>query len=191
MDTENTKTINSDNTEKHLMIEHDYDGIKELDNPPPPWLMNLFYITVAFAIAYAAYYHWFKQGDLQAVEYQKEVAAVEAKKNPGKTVEAKLMVLFTDEASLKAGAEVFSKNCTSCHGKQGEGMIGPNLCDDYWITGNTFESITNTIRNGTPNGMTAFTALPDEQTAQVASFILKKLQGSNPPNAKASQGQKM
>jgi cytochrome c oxidase cbb3-type subunit 3 len=191
MDSEQNKNIENSEIVNQTIADHDYDGIKELDNPPPPWIMNLFYITIAFSIAYAAYYHWFKQGDLQATEYEKDVAAANAKNQSQQQIEKKPLVLLTDESSIKAGGDIFTKNCSSCHGTKGEGLIGPNLCDNSWITGNSFESITHTIKNGTPNGMTAFQALPDDQLAQVASFILKKLQGTTPPNAKAPQGTQM
>ncbi len=161
--------------DKKLMIEHDYDGIKELDNPPPPWLMWLFYITVFWALGYAAYFHFFHQGPLQAEEYENEMAEA-AEKYKRSDTETKQIVLLTDEVSLQAGAATFAKSCAACHGPKGKGGIGVDLTDDEWLYGNSPENIFNTIKNGTSKGMTSFSSLPDEQIMQVTSFILLKLQ---------------
>jgi len=184
------------NTEQHddkLLIEHDYDGIKELNNPPPSWLMWLFYVSIFGSVMYAAYFHWFGQGYLQAGEYEQEVVAANEKYKDAqsKSLDVDNLVLFTDDANLTSASQLFTTSCTVCHGQKGEGnAIGPNLCDEYWITGNTPKDIFLTIKNGTPNGMTSFKQLSDEQVLQLASFIKSKLQGSNPANGKAAQGKK-
>ena len=181
----------------NLIEDHEYDGIRELGNPPPFWLMSLFYITVIFSVVYGAYYFWLGMGDLQAAEYEKEVAAAQLnqKAQPENTFDENNIVLFTDDENLKAGAELFAtKTCTTCHGQHGEGnAIGPNLSDEYWIHGNNPNDLFQVIKNGVPTkGMTPFKGqLSPEQMVQVLSYVLLKIQRSNPENAKAPQGEKI
>ncbi len=181
----------------NLIEDHEYDGIRELDNPPPFWLMSLFYLSVIFSVAYGAYYFWLGMGDLQAAEYEKEVAAAQLnqKAQPENAFDENNIVLFTDDENLKAGAELFAtKTCTTCHGQHGEGnAIGPNLSDEYWIHGNTPNELFQVIKNGVPTkGMTPFKGqLSPEQMVQVLSYVLLKIQKSNPENAKAPQGEKI
>ncbi len=160
--------------DKKLMIEHDYDGIKELDNPPPPWLMWLFYITVFWALGYVAYFHFFHVGPLQAEEYKNEMAEAAEKYKKSNTDETKI-VLLTDAASLDAGSAIYAKSCAACHGPEGKGGIGVNLTDNEWIYGNNIKDVFKTIKNGTSKGMTSFSSLPDKKITEVASFILERL----------------
>jgi len=189
------KNINQENTDQHdsnLIQNHDYDGIQELDNPPPPWLMILFYITIAISAFYAGYYHWFGQGALQAEEYAIEMEQAAEKYKKAETVDLDNLELSTDAVVLADAAKLYGTSCAVCHGAAGEGnAIGPNLTDDYWITGNTPKAIYQTIKNGTPNGMTSFASLSDEQVLGLSSYILNKLKGSNPANPKDPQGEKM
>jgi len=102
------------------------------------------------------------------------------------------ITISEDAAVLDAAKASFASKCAACHGVNGEGnAIGPNLTDEFWITGNTPKKIVETIKNGTPNGMTAFSNISDDEILGLTSFILKKLQGSTPENAKAPQGDKM
>jgi cytochrome c oxidase cbb3-type subunit III len=177
--------------EPELDIEsHEYDGIKELDNPPPRWIMAVFYLTIGISILYGAYYFWLKVGDQQNTEYIKSVQKAAMKYQSQKPTVAP--ALLTDATSLATGKEIFAAmNCATCHGQLGEGnAIGPNLTDSNWIHGCSFDQVFNTIQNGYPvKGMTAFKAqLTDEKIQQVASYILS-LKGSNPANAKAPQGE--
>jgi len=174
------------------LMDHDYDGIKELDNPPPRWIMALFYITIGFSIIYGAYYFWLKQGDHQDAEYARksEIHDVEFKMNTPSTGE---LVALTDAASVDAGKAIFKEmNCFACHGMNGEGnAIGPNMTDEYYLHGCKIQDIFNVIKNGVPaKGMTPFKGqMSDEKIQKVASFILS-LKGTNPANAKAAQGEK-
>jgi cytochrome c oxidase cbb3-type subunit III len=169
---------------------HEYDGIKELDNPPPRWIMAIFYLTIGVSILYGAYFFWLKVGDKQDTEYIKSVQKAEILYQSKKPAVA--LPLLTDAASLATGKEIFMvMNCLTCHGQHGEGnAIGPNLTDNYWIHGCKFEQIFNTIKNGYPvKGMTAFKAqLSDEKIQQVSSYVLS-LKGTNPANPKAPQGE--
>ena len=172
-----------------LLVDHDFDGIRELDNPPPPWLVYLFYASIVFAGIYFFVYHVFKTGDTQNEKYEKEMAKFEASQSEGTLT----LTFLTDDASLQAGEELFnSKTCVTCHGVQLEGnAIGPNLVDAYWIYGNSINNMVDIISNGNiQKGMTPFKdQLATEQIIQLSSFIWSK-QGSNPANAKEPQGDK-
>ena len=160
--------------DKELMIEHDYDGIRELDNPPPPWLMWLFYFTVIWSVWYLAWFHWFDMGRLQEADYAHEIEqAAEKYKVTAMTTET--IVLLTAEEDLTAGAEIYTKSCVACHGAEGQGGIGSNLSDDDWIYGSKAEDVFGVIKNGTDKGMTPFKSLGDKDILKVASFVLTKL----------------
>ncbi len=177
--------------EKSLLLPHEFDGIRELDNPPPRWLMYILYITVFFSALYWVHYHTFRQGPTQDEEYLAEMAASVAARDADSSV-VKLAQL-TDQVNLDAGKKIYNeKLCYSCHGMAGEGnAVGPNLTDDYWIHGSSIDKIVEVLINGVPaKGMAPFKdQLTKEQILQVASYVLS-LQGTNPPNAKAPQGEK-
>jgi cytochrome c oxidase cbb3-type subunit 3 len=172
--------------------EHDYDGIKELDNPPPGWIMAIFYITIAASIFYGAYYFWLNVGDKQDAEYAKATMQYNEKYKKNNEASSALALLI-DESSLTEGQAIFKEmNCAACHGPNGGGnAIGPNLTDKYWIHGCKFEEVFSLIKNGFPTkGMTAFKGqLSDEKIQKVASYVLVKFKGTNPADAKAPQGE--
>jgi len=123
--------------EEEIILDHDYDGIKELDNNLPPWWVYLFYGTIIFAVVYLARYHIF-DGDSISVEYDKEVAQAkidieEYKKNNPDLIDADSVVLLTEASDLAAGKAIFTERCSVCHKVDGGGGIGPNLTDKYWI----------------------------------------------------------
>ena len=283
----------TENDEKELVLDHDYDGIRELDNRLPPWWLYLFYISIAWSVIYFSYYHVLGLGDSSAIAYQKEmnpayteavsksgfsleyrspfynargdltplqkiglqqqqaqnaamaasgrsgaaykpeatnfdelILAAMAKATPenldklktafpelytvyqtgnlqqsagGETsavpavaaAEAEIQPL-SDAASLAAGKKIFSANCVTCHGQAGEGGIGPNLTDDYYLHGRGMTNTVKTITNGVAaKGMIAWRGiLKEDQIKQAASYILS-LHGTNPPNPKAPQGEKI
>jgi mono/diheme cytochrome c family protein len=278
-----------------LILDHDYDGIRELNNQLPPWWLYLFFISIVWAILYMLYYHVLDLGDSSSVSYQKEInpnitqvprestfsleyhspfyrpqsdltplkkmelrqeqlresasiqsikkreepvtggssfdnlilaamakaspenldklknafpdlyaafqqrasvpTAVAAQGSSSGTIpeapQAEIQPL-TDAASLAAGKQVFLTNCITCHGKAGEGGIGPNLTDDYYLHGRGMTNTVKTIINGVPaKGMISWRGiLKEEQIRQAASYILS-LYGTNPPNPKAPQGEKI
>ncbi|WP_209319699.1 cbb3-type cytochrome c oxidase N-terminal domain-containing protein [Ancylomarina longa] len=174
---------------EHLMSDHDYDGIRELNNPMPTWWRYLFYLSIIFAAVYMFRYHVFGD-DLQIDEYNKEMALAEANK-PKQAFDENNLSILSDAASLDAGKVIYSKNCIACHGKAGEGnAIGPNLTDKYWLNGGGVAEVYHIIKVGKPlKGMLAWQhQLSPEQMLQVTSYVLS-LQGSNPPNGKAPQGE--
>jgi cytochrome c oxidase cbb3-type subunit 3 len=188
--TQNSQPLGTGDMEEHD-DEHNYDGIQELDNPPPRWIMAIFYITIGFAIIYTAYYFWFDVGDLQDAQYAKKSQMHDTKYQMASASPDEIMAL-TDATDLEAGKAIFSEmTCFACHGMNGEGnAIGPNLTDNAWISGCDFQSVFNIIKNGNPaKGMTAFkTQLSDSRLQMVASYVLS-LKGSNPANAKEPQGE--
>jgi cytochrome c oxidase cbb3-type subunit 3 len=182
-----------DNERKFLIEDHDYDGIKELDNKPPPWLMWVFYLTVLWSAGYFGYFVFFG-GPNQATEYSKEIAIVDSTKTDSLTkgLDENNIVLLKDEKSFVAGAELYkSKTCFTCHGNNGEGNnVGPNLTDNAWIHGNKPNEVFKTIKYGfITKGMLPYKdQLSDQQILELTSYILIKFKGSNPANAKAPQG---
>lgn len=300
---------------KDALLDHNFDGIQELDNDLPPWWLWLFYISIIISVAYILHYHVFDTGDLMVVEYNKEVdpnwqpveeaggisqtflktyqspyyspdgdvtpkTLEQFKKYIGPEVDFSMLVMealrryddesmeklqlafdenigkkvgfntimveammraddleleklksafpevwasisegggkmtrktvtdesatepliaelpkidaLTDKVSLASGKTVFEKNCVSCHGKFGEGGIGPNFTDDYWIHGAGMANMVNIINKGVPaKGMISWRGvLKDNEIKQVASYILA-MHGTNPPKAKKPQGMKV
>lgn len=186
---------NDDKFQKGKVIEgHEFDGIQELDNPPPPWLMYMFYISIIVSVVYWGYYHAFGEGPNQYEEYEMEVAAASAIMD-ARTAQLppEATTASTDPADLEAGKALFmAKACFACHGMNGEGnAIGPNLTDDFFIYGCDFESTVKIIKNGAPaKGMTPYEGqLSQKEMEQLATYIAS-LRGSNPANAKDPQGEK-
>ncbi|MDX2174141.1 MAG: cbb3-type cytochrome c oxidase N-terminal domain-containing protein [Bacteroidota bacterium] len=182
--------------EAEIMLDHDYDGIKELDNNLPPWWKYGFYLTILIGVIYLVNYHISGTGDLQEVEYNKEIAAAkiqieEYMKTSANNVDETTVKLLTDSKDIEAGKAVFMEfNCKQCHGIAGEGnSVGPNLTDAYWLHNGGIADLFKTIKYGWPDkGMKSWKEdLSPIQIAQVASYI-KSLAGTNPPNAKAPQG---
>lgn len=180
--------------EAEIMTDHDYDGIRELDNNLPPWWKYGFYLTIVISIVYLFNYHVTRTYPLQGAEYQKELAdAAVAKEAYLKTVADKVdesnVTLLSAAGELSAGQNIFKTNCVACHGQAGEGTVGPNLTDEYWIHGGGIKNIFKTIKYGVPaKGMIAWQAqLKPNEMQQVASYIMS-LKGTNPPGAKAPQG---
>lgn len=179
--------------QKGKIVEgHEFDGIKELDNPPPPWLMYLFYITVLFSIGYWIYYHMTDAGPGQYEEFEQEMAVVaKAEAKRAAEMPPAATTASTDPVDIEAGKALYAeKACFACHGMNGEGnAIGPNLTDNFTIHGCDFTDIIKIIRNGVPEkGMTPYKdQLNQKQTEQMASYLLS-IVGSNPANAKEAQG---
>ncbi len=190
---ENTQNKQAQPTKEvdEQLDDHNYDGIQELDNPPPRWIMMLFYLTIGFSIIYAAYFFWLDVGDLQDARYVKKSELHETRYQLASQSNEEMMAL-TDAADIDEGNSIYKQmSCFACHGLNGEGnAIGPNLTDNTWLNGCDFQSVFNIIKNGNAaKGMTPFkTQLSDARIQKVASYVLS-LKGSNPPNAKAPQGE--
>jgi cytochrome c oxidase cbb3-type subunit 3 len=183
--------------EEDVMTDHEYDGIKELDNNLPPWWLYGFYLSIVFAIVYSGYY-LVGNGPTQEQEYAMEMEEAELAKSAfmatqTNTVDENNVVLLTDAFDLQSGAKIYKLNCMPCHGESGGSMpggVGPNLTDDYWIHGGSVTDIFKTIKYGVASkGMVSWEAqLSPSKMQQVSSFI-KSLRGTNPANAKEPQGE--
>lgn len=166
----------SNDPKEPLLLDHEYDGIQELDNKLPRWWVWLFYITIIYSAIYLVYYHVTRTGDLQIAEYTKEMQAGEQIKNGamGK-FEASIPTLqpATDAATLENGRQVYVKFCAPCHRMDGGGLVGPNLTDDYWIHGSTYADSVKVIWDGVPaKGMITWkTVLKPEEIASVAGYL--------------------
>lgn len=180
--------------EQEIVLDHSYDGIRELDNNLPPWWVYMFYATMVFAVVYMLRYHVFN-GTTQIEEYEIEVAEAKAafeeyKKNNKDLIDANSVELLTDAKDLEAGKAIFTDNCIACHKADGGGGIGPNLTDDYWILGGGIKNVYHTISEGgrPGKGMIPWkTDLKPVEIAQVASYVIS-LHGTNPADPKAPEG---
>ena len=180
-------------SEEDILLDHDYDGIKELDNALPPWWKYGFYFTIAVAGLYLLRYHVWKTGPDPQQEYAQEMKAAAAqlesyRKTSGDNVDEKT-VTMADAAGIAEGEKIFKTICYSCHGAQGEGMVGPNLTDKYWLHGGSINDVFKTIKYGFPEkGMPAWEkTYSPVQIKNLTSYVMS-LAGTNPPNAKAPQG---
>lgn len=181
--------------ETDVMLDHDYDGIKELDNVLPPWWVYLFYGCIVFAFVYLIRFH--VVGDYtQKEEYEKEVAQAEIDhqeylRTAPDLVNVDNVTLLTDAGSIAEGKNIFtSNNCISCHGSNLEGGIGPNLTDKFWINGANVKNLFTVISEGSPNNpvMAPWNeVIKPSDIQKVASYILS-MQGTNPANAKEPEG---
>lgn len=181
--------------EDDLVIDHAYDGIKELDNPTPAWFMGLFYASIVFGVVYLSVYHVFGVGMNQDQEYEKEMLIAEKEREAflagqANNVDENTIELDKSAETIAGGKAIFDQNCVACHGANGEGGIGPNLTDDYWLHGGNIKAIFRTVKRGVPDkGMIAWEQqLSPAQIAQVSNYIVS-LHGINPANAKAPQGE--
>lgn len=185
---------------KDELMEHDFDGIQELDNELPPWWLWLFYITIFWGLGYLVYYHVLQVGDSSKEQYLNEmaVAAEMQRQTPGggmvagKEGEAAEITALKDEQSLAQGKEIFQKNCIPCHAPDGGGTVGPNLTDEYWIHGARTGDVVQIITAGVPaKGMISWAPiLKADEILQVASYVIS-LRGSTPAAPKAPEGQKV
>jgi cytochrome c oxidase cbb3-type subunit III len=183
--------------EADIMLAHPHDGIYELDNKLPPWWVNMFYITIVFAVAYIGYFHFYQDGERgQLYEYKEamkegEVLKALAADRDANSVNETNVVASTKPTDLDAGKAIFIEKCAACHGQKGEGGVGPNMTDEYWLHGGSIKNVFGVVKNGVPaKGMIAWKdQLRPAQIQAVSSYILT-LKGTNPPNAKAPQGEK-
>lgn len=182
--------------EADVMLDHDYDGIKELDNVLPPWWVALFYITIIFGVVYMIRFHVINEYD-QASEFEREMELAQAEIDKYKlsspdVFDINNMELLTDAESLNIGKTLFNNQCAACHREDMGGSIGPNLVDEYWVLGGSLKDIYNTIAEGGREGKGMIpwkTTLKPAQMQKLASYIIS-MQGTNPPDAKAPEGEK-
>ena len=177
------------------LIDHGYDGIQEYDNPLPQWWVFLFIFTIIWGGIYIIYYHLSDFGQSSSEEYALEVKDYKVKFASLISSEQSVnwnepdFEKVTDNAKIEKAKLLFKQNCISCHGILGQGGIGPNLTDDYWIHGNGINNIARTIALGVPEkGMIPWKlSLKADDIIALASLVIT-MHGSNPPGAKAPQG---
>ncbi len=182
--------------EGEIILDHNYDGIKELDNSLPPWWLYGFYVTIIFGVVYMARYHIFNADD-QFVEYEVEVAEAqraieEYRRNAKNLVDVNTVEVLTEASDLNAGKNLFEKHCIVCHKIDGGGGIGPNLTDEHWILGGGIKNVFRTVSEGgrTGKGMQAWSkeGLKPLEIAQVSSYVLQ-FQGTTPADPKYPEGE--
>jgi cytochrome c oxidase cbb3-type subunit III len=178
------------------LLDHEYDGIQEYDNPLPRWWVYIFWASIAFSAVY-----YFLPGDLghggkKEAMYAAEMARWEetraAQGGPAGPDVAALTALVSDAGAVASGQATYVKYCQACHAEGGAGQIGPNLADAYWLHGGTPEAVWTTIANGVlAKGMPAWQQmLPPEDLDRVTAYVLS-LQGTSPANPKAPEGDKV
>jgi len=181
--------------EQELILDHNYDGIKELDNDLPPWWLYGFYASIIFGAIYLVKYHVF-DGDTQYDELEREYAQAkieleEYKKTAKDLVDFNTVTFLSDAADLAKGKTIYEENCVACHKSDGGGGIGPNLTDNHWILGGGIKNVFKTINDGGRDGkgMVAWSknGLKPSEIAQVASYVLT-LQDITPAEPKEAEG---
>ncbi len=180
---------NSDNPHD---MGHDYDGIREDNHPAPTWWWTFFIISIIFGFFYFLHYSLMDGETLKhrLARDMDQIESLRAKDAKAEPSEADLTALVASPAALKAGRETFAGKCVSCHGDLGQGGIGPNLTDNYWIHGaGTVTDIYHVVTQGVlEKGMPAWGAvLPPDEVKRVVAYV-KSIHGSNPPNPKPPQG---
>lgn len=181
--------------EGNMDTGHNYDGIRELDNITPPWFTVSFIATIIFALIYLYRYHVSETGLTQEQELAIEMKAAQVLQDSilkleGNKIDENSVVLLTASSDIDAGAKIYTAQCGACHGNAGQGGVGPNLTDDYWIHGGSVKEVFKTIKYGyVDKGMKAWKDdFSAKQIAQLSSYV-KSLRGSNPPGAKEKQGE--
>ena len=176
--------------EADVLLDHDYDGIKELDNVLPPWWVGLFYGTIIFALVYLVRFHImdeYNQDQEFATEMQVADKAVEEyMKTAPDVMDKDKVTLLTDASAIAEGKTLFDANCVACHKADAGGAIGPNLTDKFWINGGSIKNVFNTIMEGgrPGKGMIPWKdQIKPTQIQKIASYVLS-LQGTNPKDAK-------
>lgn len=180
--------------EKDVLLDHNYDGIKELDNSLPPWWLYGFYVTIIFSLVYMVNYHAGGSGKSSAEEYMEEQRLAEALRLSKQDANAAVIDVNTvqyktDEASLAAGKKIYAANCETCHGVKGEGLAGPNLTDAYWLHGGGIKNIFKTIHDGVPGKAMVRWAgiLKPQEIENVASYVWSMQ--ANPVKGREPEGE--
>ncbi len=183
--------------EEDILLDHDYDGIKELDNHLPPWWKWLFYITIIWSIGYLLVYHIFNWLPLSAEAYESSIIQAEAASEsrmaglPAEDIDENNVTLATEESAIASGETIYKRQCAVCHAQDGGGGVGPNLTDNYWIHGGDIKDLFVVIKYGVPEkGMISWESqLNPSEMRNVSSYILMELVGTQAANPKAPQGE--
>jgi cytochrome c oxidase cbb3-type subunit 3 len=173
---------------------HEYDGIREHDNKLPNWWLAMLFLTIVFGYGYWMYYHVLRIDKTQSAEYQAELdeaaaAAVARAKSRGAVNDDSLLALVNSPSSVAQGAATFKQSCAACHGDKGQGVIGPNLTDDYWLHGAKPTDILKTIGGGVPSkGMPTWEPVLGSEGVETVTAYILTLKGKHVPG-KEPQGE--
>ena len=188
-----TRSVDAE-SEEEVDLGHDYDGIRELNNPTPPWWRWAFYLSIVFGVIYIWRYHISETAPLQLQELAiADAKAAEAKaaylKNSANNIDENNVKLLTEAADIGAGQKMFATNCAACHGPEGQGLVGPNLTDKFWLHGGKVNEVFSTIKYGVPDkGMKSWKDdFSPKQIAQLCAYI-HSIKGTTPANPKAPEG---
>jgi cytochrome c oxidase cbb3-type subunit 3 len=181
--------------EHEVLLDHNYDGIMELDNNLPPWWVWMFNLTILFAVVYLIWFHVLPYSNNQEEQYIAELEQAEADKQAyiakmGESVDENTVFFLDSEADLLAGKNIYVANCQACHAADGGGGVGPNFTDQYWIHGGSIGDMFKTVKYGVPSkGMISWESqLRPKEMAQVVSYI-KSLGGTKALAPKEPQGE--
>lgn len=190
--------MSKQNENDKLIMDHEYDGIQELDNPLPGWWLMTFYLTIIFSIGYVLYYYAFGglnsdqelAASMEKIELRRAEVAVPGGDEKDESV---LVAMSSDRARIEAGQKEYLVKCMACHGNLGQGLIGPNLTDEYWIHGDgSITKIIEVVNKGIPEkGMPPWEGLMPPDIIENVVFYVVSIQGTNPPGAKPPQGNKL
>jgi cytochrome c oxidase cbb3-type subunit 3 len=172
--------------QENPMAGHEVDGISELDNLLPRWWLWLFWLCNIFAVGYLLYFHVLRKSPLQEGQYAREMAAAQQAKAAAQAARAAAAPALNmdapseDATILAKGKAIFGSNCIACHAAEGQGLVGPNLCDDFWIHGGEFASIRNTITEGVPaKGMISWKLTMSPEDIYAAACYVWSLHGKD------------
>ncbi|MCC9657896.1 cbb3-type cytochrome c oxidase N-terminal domain-containing protein [Rhodopirellula halodulae] len=176
--------------------DHAYDGIEEFDNPLPGWWKWLFIATIFFSPFYYLYYHSGASG--RSVEDTYGIALAEntrlqfAEIGDLKPTEPTLVAYMHKPNWVRVGQSVFKANCISCHGREGEGQVGPNLTDEYFKNVKSIEDIAKVVNNGAGGGaMPKWSDRLHPNEVVLVSAYVASLRGQNIESSRGPEGGKI
>ncbi|QSQ24121.1 c-type cytochrome [Pyxidicoccus parkwayensis] len=172
-------------------LHYIYDGIEEHDNRLPNWWLFILWTTIVFSAGYWFWYHIAELAPGQLGEYRGEAAEVAKRNADNKPASNEmLLALVKDPGTVGNGKAVFQANCASCHGAQGQGLIGPNLTDGFWLHGSKPMDIHKVVAEGVvAKGMPAWERTLGAERVRAAVAYVLTLKGTHAPGGKAPQGE--
>jgi cytochrome c oxidase cbb3-type subunit 3 len=189
------KLYSSEKEQKDMIMDHEYDGIREMSYGMPPWLTTFFLVTIGFGVIYFINMYVLEIVPHQEDEYKAEMAlaeeqAIERNKKLANSIDENTVKLTTSQEVLAEGKEIYTANCRACHGAEGQGGVGPNLTDRYWKHGGSIQDVFKIVKYGVPDkGMISWSnKLNPAKISAVSNYILT-FQGTNPPNQKGPEGE--
>lgn len=188
-----TAENNINDPDKDKLLDHNYDGIQELDNPLPAWWVWLFYATIIFSLFYYLYYSFVAPTSAEKIDAMQEQTETLKDNVSMQGVDSRFegeLILPAGPEATALGKSVYMSRCLACHGASGEGLVGPNLTDKYWIHGGTPMDIYRVIVKGVPaKGMISWEPVLSDDEIKAVTLYMLSFQGTNPANGKAPEGE--